>query len=412
MSKLRDWWPSADIADCNESSSLSAAGAVPKVTGSTTAAATLRLSEVADALNAMPNLRTSSCSSSLRGLTHSFSSPSLSDLRPCKSPIKLSNTVAHKEELLKKLLTRSESSSDLRMGLGQKSCPASVPSSPVQSNAAEVPWKSFKEIMERGMRSKSEITHPSLITLGTTEDSSELRKRKRDKTLNLMASASSPGQDSQDNVNMPTSATQPRELACANKDGLSRRQIHIFSERERRKGMTHLYSVLHSLLPDAKPKTDRCTVLTEAVDYIHALQAKLSDLGTQKDEMMMSINEQLQKNTLEVVAGSTMNRGSAVNAWSHMEIADKLLNEEVKKEILAAADVVVRFCGRDVFITLNSPRHNGVWSGILDVLHEHDIEFLSVTLSASNDMDYHCIHAKFFFCRAMAREPVGHYKEE
>ena len=35
---------------------------------------------------------------------------------------------------------------------------------------------------------------------------------------------------------------------------MSRREVHIVSERERRKGMTHLYATLHSLLPDAKPK--------------------------------------------------------------------------------------------------------------------------------------------------------------
>lgn len=147
--------------------------------------------------------------------------------------------------------------------------------------------------------------------------------------------------------------------------------------------MTHLYTTLLSLLPDAKPKTDRCTVLTEAMEYIHMLRAQVEELGRQKTEILVSLGEHF---NLDYGFGADLD---APNPALITEISD-----EIKEEVLLAADVAVRLCGRDAFITLNSPKKKGVWSGLLQILHEQDMELLNVTLSTSNEMDYHCIHAR------------------
>lgn len=383
------------MAQAAEANGVSVGTSAAALAAGPTAAATLRLSEVAAALNAMPNHPSSVLASTPNdGASSPFSNHSLS-----KPAIRLTNTQAHKEELLKKLLSRSESSSDLQTGLSQQARPASLPTSPVQTNASPVrsssqPRKSFTTIIERGMQRKAEASKPS-TNLIASDDSAELRKRKRETSSSLKSSTISTSQDTQENVQTPVTPVATPELSGGiQKESLTRREIHIFSERQRRKGMTHLYTILHSLLPDAKPKTDRCTVLTEAMEYIQELQMRLNDLGTQKNEILASIGEQLQMES-SAVAGSLMQGGEDNKKLGrHAGNMDDLITEEMREEILAAADVVVRFCGRDAFITLNSPRRNGVWSAILHVLHEQDMDLLNVTLSTSSDMDYHCIHAK------------------
>lgn len=149
--------------------------------------------------------------------------------------------------------------------------------------------------------------------------------------------------------------------------------------------MTHLYATLHSLLPEAKPKTDRCTVLTEAMEYIQSLRKTVEDLARQKSEILSTIGDHL---NLDSGFGAD---GEATSSSTRMPIE---ISEELREQFLTAADVAVRFCGKDAFITLNSPKSKGVWSGILQILHEHEMELLNVTLSTSNEMDYHCIHAK------------------
>lgn len=137
-------------------------------------------------------------------------------------------------------------------------------------------------------------------------------------------------------------------------------------------------------------------MLTEAMEYIHELQSRLDELGRQKSEIIATLGEQINMDTS--AGGRLRIEGGTDGAESGMQIqnmdVDDLITEDMREEILAAADVVVRFCGRDAFITLNSPKRNGVWSAILQVLHQQDLELLNVTLSTSNDMDYHCIHAK------------------
>lgn len=383
MGKLRDWWPSEDLLERKKSSAAAGASgsnsstsqinagstqinanhACPASTSSPSssassaaAAAALRLSEVAAALNAMPIQPASVATSNELNSTTPPQQVTLS--RPV---IKLTNTQDHKEELLRKLLSRSASSSDLQCNKAPTALHAQQQDSSVQSPVAK-----------RAQSSEKTSKSPA------SEDSSDHRKRKRDTSLSLRSTA------------MLSPAEQPAAEPPIQKESLTRREIHIFSERQRRKGMTHLYAILHSLLPDAKPKTDRCTVLTEAMDYIHELQVRVDDLGRQRTEILTSMGEQP---NLDASGGTSLHGGDGAASLSGRMLAE--LSEDVREQILSAADVVVRFCSRDAFITLNSPKRKGVWSGILQVMHEQDMEVLNVTLSTSNDdIDYHCIHAK------------------
>ncbi|TYI95014.1 hypothetical protein E1A91_D02G247700v1 [Gossypium mustelinum] len=58
--------------------------------------------------------------------------------------------------------------------------------------------------------------------------------------------------------------------------------MHIWTERERRKKMRNMFSNLHALLPHLPPKADKSTIVDEAVNYIKTLQQTLQNLQKTK----------------------------------------------------------------------------------------------------------------------------------
>lgn len=226
---------------------------------------------------------------------------------------------------------------------------------------------------------------------------------------------------------------------CMIKDDVSARENHIHSERQRRKGMTHLYATLHSLLPEGKPKTDRCSVLTETMKYIRTLRHKLAELNMQKAEVIASMStpkpaadattmlksetkssdiiKENCDNLEDITTITTGNEGSVTEAVLGVAASPKSFSghdpeSEVNTELsletaslvegtsLATAnhntdsEVVVRFFGGDAFITLRTLKRKGIWPGVLQILHDYSVEVMNVTLSSSPESDFHCIHAK------------------
>ncbi|VFQ65787.1 unnamed protein product [Cuscuta campestris] len=94
----------------------------------------------------------------------------------------------------------------------------------------------------------------------------------------------------------PSAGRRKRCLAAAaDKDGdngsgvllvESDHEVHIWTERERRKKMRNMFSNLHALLPQLPPKADKSTIVDEAVSYITTLQHTLHKLQKRKMEML------------------------------------------------------------------------------------------------------------------------------
>ncbi|KAI3981339.1 hypothetical protein MKX01_015103 [Papaver californicum] len=68
--------------------------------------------------------------------------------------------------------------------------------------------------------------------------------------------------------------------------GESDHEIHIWTERERRKKMRNMFSNLHALLPQLPAKADKSSIVDEAVNYIKTLQHSLQKLQKQRLEML------------------------------------------------------------------------------------------------------------------------------
>ncbi|ESQ30502.1 hypothetical protein EUTSA_v10012185mg [Eutrema salsugineum] len=63
-------------------------------------------------------------------------------------------------------------------------------------------------------------------------------------------------------------------------------EIHIWTERERRKKMRDMFSKLHALLPQLPPKADKSTIVDEAVSSIKSLEQTLQNLQMKKFEKL------------------------------------------------------------------------------------------------------------------------------
>ncbi|KAJ9166257.1 hypothetical protein P3X46_021035 [Hevea brasiliensis] len=58
----------------------------------------------------------------------------------------------------------------------------------------------------------------------------------------------------------------------------SEHEVHILTERERRKKMRNMFTSLHALLPQLPAKADKSTIVDEAIKYINTLQETLQTL--------------------------------------------------------------------------------------------------------------------------------------
>ncbi|KAK1617359.1 hypothetical protein QYE76_022876 [Lolium multiflorum] len=84
----------------------------------------------------------------------------------------------------------------------------------------------------------------------------------------------------------------PHVIAAA-RHGRSRgrhgdRELHIITERERRKRMSEMFTKLHGLLPTLPDKVDKSSIVMEAIHYIKSLEETLSELEKQKLEMQLA----------------------------------------------------------------------------------------------------------------------------
>ncbi|KAG6546182.1 hypothetical protein Mapa_012217 [Marchantia paleacea] len=177
------------------------------------------------------------------------------------------------------------------------------------------------------------------------------------------------------------------------KRAVSQRESHIWSERQRRKGMNHLFSTLRSLLPQPTSKTDKSTVVSEIIKYIQGLQAKLEELQKKRAEI-------LRRKSMDV---TMVGVGAVTNLNSPTSIANSTLGVAVPLSLVAAnnecclqsfvlPNVALHISGNNAFITMSSPKKRGLFSRILLIMQTHKLDVLNAHISTSNGTVFHCLH--------------------
>ncbi|KAG0628184.1 hypothetical protein M758_1G007300 [Ceratodon purpureus] len=200
---------------------------------------------------------------------------------------------------------------------------------------------------------------------------------------------------------------QKSKGGSASKRPLTQRQNHIWSERQRRKGMNYLFESLRSLLPHPSPtnKTDKSTVVGEIIKYIQTLQVQL-ELLTKKQQQMLAARTLISANQGNASPFQTLPRAFVSNGVTLVDhssdpssmTAITALPPPGRESCLQSylgANVGLHVCGLNVFITTSSPRgRRGLFHELLVTIHKHALDVINANISTSNTSIFHCLHCQ------------------
>lgn len=185
---------------------------------------------------------------------------------------------------------------------------------------------------------------------------------------------------------------------------VSQRENHIWSERERRKGMNYLFNTLRSLLPHPVDKTDKSTVVGEIIKYIQSLQVKLEVMTTKQQVMLATRTGGFSSSTASgseplskvlVANGLTLVDHSSDPMSMTAITALPPPGKESCLQSFLGTNVGIHVCGRNVFITTSSPRgRRGLFQELLLAIHKYDLDIINATISTSNASIFHCLHCQ------------------
>nr|AKN09611.1 basic helix-loop-helix transcription factor [Salvia miltiorrhiza] len=162
-------------------------------------------------------------------------------------------------------------------------------------------------------------------------------------------SADSDGQVAvKDNGSPPTPPEKGKKRSAA-AGGES--ELHILTERERRKKMRDMFSNLHALLPHIPPKADKSTIVDEAVKYIKRVEQSVLELEKRKQSLM------------------TQNQD--LKTWN-------------------CGNVVLNVCGADAHISVCSIRKPGLLAALCFTMERNNLEVVSAQVSSC----IYIIHAR------------------
>ncbi|XP_021285101.1 transcription factor bHLH95-like [Herrania umbratica] len=192
--------------------------------------------------------------------------------------------------------------------------------------------------------------------------------------------------------------TNGKAKVCGDAGDQSVHEMHIWTERERRKKMKNMFCSLHALLPQLPAKADKSTIVDEAVTYIKNLQQTLQKLQQQKLEKLRSAT------VVDYDQSSIITSQVQVPESREAFLADQgpsnnyPMTTDVSQTFPAcfqtwfSPNVVINMCGDDAQISVCSPRKPGVFTTILYILEKHQLEVVSAHISSDQYRSMYMIH--------------------
>ncbi|XP_065872534.1 transcription factor bHLH95 [Euphorbia lathyris] len=171
-------------------------------------------------------------------------------------------------------------------------------------------------------------------------------------------------------------------------------EIHIWTERERRKKMRNMFSNLHELLPQLPPKADKSTIVDEAVNYIKTLEKTLKDLEKQKLERGKEpkVIPESREAFLADQGSSNSSNNVGTTSTRSLNLAS-IQGFPVMFQTWTSSNVVLNICGDEAQISVCSSKKPGLFTAICYVLEKYNIEMLSAHVSSDSSQCFYMIQA-------------------
>ncbi|KAL5215282.1 hypothetical protein ABZP36_004434 [Zizania latifolia] len=212
------------------------------------------------------------------------------------------------------------------------------------------------------------------------------------------------------------------------KDAAVVHALHVWTERERRKKMKTMFHRLQTLLPRLPEKSDKVTIVDEAISYIKALQGAIQRLERLK--MERALEQQLAAAAANAGEGSTPAPPPAGAAMTTPPPLPVITREATLADLVhgwnnAAQDaaaggsqqlaasgarapavmppplqtwsgrnMTVSITGNDAFLTLSLPRRQDLVTTVLSVLEKHHIDVVTATVMTEQDCCLFSLHVQ------------------
>ncbi|KAM0893594.1 hypothetical protein ACQ4PT_024997 [Festuca glaucescens] len=191
------------------------------------------------------------------------------------------------------------------------------------------------------------------------------------------------------------------------------RELHIVTERERRKRMSEMFTKLHGLLPTLPDKVDKSSIVMEAIHYIKSLEETLSDLEKRKLEM------QLARGKIGAAANDGVSSSAAALALTDRVAptpvvlpvagigptgaapappitvgAVTVAPAPVGLQTWSGPNVVLSLSGNDAYISVCVARRRSVLPLVIAMLEKDNIDVVTSRISCDNARSMFTIHGR------------------
>ncbi|THG17150.1 hypothetical protein TEA_008633 [Camellia sinensis var. sinensis] len=182
-------------------------------------------------------------------------------------------------------------------------------------------------------------------------------------------------------------------------------EIHIWTERERRKKMRNMFSNLHALLPHLPPKADKSTIVDEAVTHIKSLQQTLQKLQRQKLERLHGLTPMNFDGQSSIITPQKLSMDSR-QAFMADEVSSNNTNSNSSNALSVSLsrfpplfqtwtspNVILNVCGDHAQISVCSIKKAGLFTVICYVLEKHKLDVVSAHVSSDQNWTMYMIQA-------------------
>ncbi|XP_057419727.1 transcription factor bHLH95-like [Lotus japonicus] len=182
-------------------------------------------------------------------------------------------------------------------------------------------------------------------------------------------------------------------------------EVHMWTERERRKKMRNMFDTLHALLPRLPSKPDKSTIIDKAVSYIKTLQQTLEKLEKQKKERLQPtvINSQWQQ-SYDLREGFILDMGSSNNLSSAMVGTGSSSNPSISSNLAyvqpmgfqtwSYQNIVLNVIGFEAQFSISTAKKKSTLTTIAFVLEKYKIEVISANIVCNGNTNVYLIIAQ------------------
>ncbi|WJX86730.1 hypothetical protein P8452_69003 [Trifolium repens] len=142
---------------------------------------------------------------------------------------------------------------------------------------------------------------------------------------------------------------------------------HVEAERQRREKLNHRFYALRAVVPNVS-KMDKASLLSDAVDYINELKAKIKDLESEKKRESKKVKMETMDNQ------STVTTSTVVDQKRHC-------NNSV-----IALEIDVKIIGNDAMVRVQSENVNHPGARLMNVFKDLKFQVHHASISCVNDV--------------------------